>query len=229
MIYRDYKNVKNKTFLEIVNKILVDTDEESVDTLEGTILDSTKRVMDWVNEGYEYCWKKIFQTYAFKDDKNFSIGPHYNKNCDCDFVEIRQSYVTSFDNMLVDGKELTFLSPEEFNRRNFIDKGVPLYYTVFDRKILFKPVPDKEYEGYCMGTAMLCPLTKNDDFPLVNANLLVAYGIFKQYCLDYNRIDSESWAVFEELLKTEITSLANTRLTATQLPSIKVQEWYANE
>lgn len=220
----------NENFLEIVNRILTDTDDEPVVTIEGdNLLPHTVKVKEWVNDGYDYCFKKIFQTTCFKEDGYFSLGG--SSNADATEPEILRPLeeLTQYDNIICDGEELTFLPFNEFNRKIFKDFGKPQFYTVYKGTVRFKPVPLSRYDVYYCGTKILEPLEKDTDIPFVNSKLLVAYGIHKQYSLDYNGTDMNSLMIFDELLKTEITALSNTQLFQQKLPEIGYQGRYAYE
>lgn len=220
----------SETFLEIVNRILTDTDDEPVATIEGdNLLPHTIKVKEWVNDGYDYCFKKIFQTTWFKDSGYIVIGPDLYTDSDTATIIKPCKQLTQYDNFIIDEEEIPFLPLKEFNQKTYNKTGKPECYTLYKNTIQFKPKVDKEYTIYYCGTKKLIPLEYDDDIPFINPKILIAYGIHKQYSLDYNGTDMNSLMIFDELVKAEITALANTQLFQQKLPEIGYKGWYSDE
>jgi hypothetical protein len=207
-----------RNLLEIVNKIAKECGYYTVEGLNVNRDSYVGQIIGYINDGYNLCWEKIFN-----DDGWQEIGSY---ELDAD-QPTQETNITSFDSLTIHGHELKLIPIKEYNRliesHDAVPTGKPQVASLWKGILSFYPQPDKAYTLNYKGHIEFQELESEDDTPLIDDSLLIAYGVFALRSFHNQMTDLGLYQVFETLLAVHMNSLVNPRTHQIELPKIGVE------
>lgn len=194
------------TFLTICQAIASETDEDSISTIESATLDRIKNIIRWVNEGYEKAFNK-----AYKNELAETSGTFSASAATYDFSSVSIKY---FKSLYVTGFRPIDIIDHDVLLRDYVNDsticGQPYKAAYHQRKLYFYPIPDQAYTINYTAKVSFTKLSTNTQTPIVDSNILINYGKYKQFSRDGNTLGAQiAKADYEDCLKDWMDSLKN--------------------
>lgn len=161
-------------FIDIYNKVaeqawsMYDSEVESRDEFESGLTSSIQKALSDLWCSYPYPFRVRIRTITTKAGQSDYDAPNG------DIFEISDENNSFYDIKIENGNYLEFFSYpalfSNFNNNLSSDTGIPKNFSVFNDKIYFTPIPDKEYTIKCAYLTLCAGKDKSgkDIFNLAN-------------------------------------------------------------
>lgn len=194
------------TFLQLVNQVLPEIDEETVATLENPTSE-VRRVMNYINTGYELVWTEKPDWSWTRKTASFSTVPQqggYTVGTDLDSdTNLRQVHQVQMANY----PPIRLVAYQEFARTYYEGQsGVPFIGYVQGPTLLLYPTPDQAYSITLTTGREFTPLSADNDVPLIpqtHRSMLYQFAIAMAKAHDKEGPESQTYmTLFQRKLET---------------------------